>query len=135
MTLSKPLARRRPKTPANSLRTTLAALLIAATATIAILPGAAAATPSKDFGLRLAQSERITEQAENRTGKKPYVTQCAYITKKRKKYAPKHVTVKKYRKEVNCKKLFKNKVILRQFKMDQTEAQIKKNVAAQANRL
>ncbi|SNS20233.1 hypothetical protein [Antarctobacter heliothermus] len=124
-----------PRPLAQTLRTTLGAFLIAATAATAILPGAAAAKSSREFGLRLAQSERISEQTETRKDKKPYVTQCAYISKKRAKYAPKHVTVKKYRKVVNCKKLFKNKVILRQFKMDQTEAQIKANVAAQANRL
>ncbi|WP_323770940.1 hypothetical protein [Antarctobacter sp.] len=129
-----------PRPLARTLRTTLGALLIAATAATAILPGAAAAKSSRDVGLRLAQSERITEQQDVRKAKNPYVTQCAYITKKRKKYEPKHVTVKKYRKtkdgkEVNCKKLFKNKVIIRQFKMDQTKAQIQKNVAAQANRL
>lgn len=121
------------RTTLSTLRNILGALLVAATATTAVLPGTAHAKSERDSRLLFIQSEQVGSRSDTQKAKPVYVTQCAYISKKRKSYEPKHVKIKKFTTNVNCKKKFKNKVILRQFKMDQNDAQIKKNVSDQAN--
>jgi hypothetical protein len=127
------------QTTTATLRRTLAALLITATAVSATLPSAALAKSELIIKDRLS---RNAEQVEN-TGKRAeavskYSWKCGYVIKRKNgKYKPKHVVIKKYKTQVNCYEVLKGKkpIVVRGFKFAVKDSAIRKSVSDSANRL
>lgn len=125
----------------HTLRRGLAALTIAAIAATSTLPGTAAAQ-GRSFGFDGSTvSERV--QTDFRTGKgaetatSKWAWKCGYVTKRKGKYRPSHVRIKKYKKQVNCYEELKGKkpIVVRGFKASISDKAVRKSVADSANRI